>query len=154
MSPMSEQNRELIRELYAALDAHDGERMAACYAPNARFRDPAFGQLDGEEVAGMWRMLCSRTDDLAVELPQHDADESTGTAHWIARYTFSTGRPVVNDIRARFRFENGKIADHVDEFDFSAWAAQALGLAGKLPGVRFMVRWKARRDLASFLKGG
>jgi hypothetical protein len=40
-------NEELIRRFYEALDRHDGEAMAACYAPGARFEDPAFGELDG-----------------------------------------------------------------------------------------------------------
>ena len=32
---------------------------------------------------------------------------SRGTAHWVARYTFGqTGRPVVNDVRSSFRFDD------------------------------------------------
>jgi len=31
--------------------------MTACYAPGAHFRDPAFGDLEGEEIGSMWRML-------------------------------------------------------------------------------------------------
>ena len=78
----------------------------------------------------MWRMLTGRATDLEIELREHDAGEDSGSAHWIARYTFSTGRPVVNDIQATFRFADGLIADHVDEFDFRRWARQALGPTG------------------------
>ena len=78
----------------------------------------------------------------------------TGSAHWIARYTFSTGRPVVNDIRASFRFADGLIADHVDEFDFRNWAKQALGPSGHLvallPPLRRKARAKALEQLAAF----
>ena len=74
--------------------------MTACYAPGAHFRDPAFGDLEGDDIGAMWRMLTGRATDLKIELHEHEADEETGTAHWIARYTFSTGRPVVNDIQA------------------------------------------------------
>ena len=76
----------------------------------------------------MWRMLTGRATDLKIELHEHEADEESGSAHWIARYTFSTGRPVVNDIQASFRFADGLIADHVDEFDF-----RTLGQAGARP---------------------
>ncbi len=146
---------EVIRRFYEAFDAHDGDTMAACYAPEARFEDPAFGELRGEEVGGKWRMLTGRATDLRVELHEHQADESAGSAHWIARYTFSTGRPVVNDIHASFRFDDGLIAEHVDRFDFGRWARQALGPMGiamtVLPPLRAVVRRKARGDLEEFM---
>jgi ketosteroid isomerase-like protein len=156
---VSEPNRDLIRRLYEALDHHDGEVMADCYAADASFHDPAFGDLHGAEVGGMWRMLTSRADDLDVELHEHDADERIGTAHWIARYTFTqTGRPVVNDVRAKFNFENGLISNHVDEFSFSRWARQALGPMGWaitiLPPLAGMVRKRARASLKEFLEQG
>ncbi len=147
-------NRALIERLYAAFAECNGAAMTACYAPDAHFRDPAFGDLEGEEVGAMWRMLTGRATDLEIELREHEADERTGSAHWIARYTFSTGRPVVNDIRASFRFSDGLIADHVDEFDFRKWARQALGPSGHLvallPPLRSKARAKALDQLATF----
>jgi ketosteroid isomerase-like protein len=115
---------------------------------------PAFGDLEGEEIGAMWRMLTGRATDLKIELHEHDADEQTGSAHWIARYTFNTGRPVVNDIQASFRFADGLIADHVDEFDFRNWAKQALGPSGHLvallPPLRKKARAKALDQLAIY----
>jgi ketosteroid isomerase-like protein len=149
-------NAKVIRDLYDALDRHDGATMAAQYAPDARFKDPAFGELTGEEAGDMWRMLCSRAQDLKVELPEHDATGDAGTAHWIATYTFRTGNHVVNDIHARFRFRDGKIVDHEDSFSFHKWARQALGPAGwvlGLPVVSGLVRSKARGDLEEFRAG-
>lgn len=146
-------NDEVIRTLYDALDRHDGETMAAQYLPDATFQDPAFGELSGAEAGDMWRMLCSRATDLKVELAEHEANGDEGTAHWIATYTFNTGRPVVNDIRARFRFRDGKIADHRDRFPFHKWARQALGPPGLvlgLPGFSMLVRRKALGDLKRF----
>jgi ketosteroid isomerase-like protein len=154
----AETNRALIQRLYEALDRHDGEAMADCYAADAHFRDPAFGDLEGREVGGMWRMLAARAQDLKVELPEHDADGETGSAHWIATYTFTpTGRKVVNDIRAKFRFADGKIADHVDDFDYGKWAKQALGpplgpLIAWIPPMASLPRKRARAQLDEFLE--
>ena len=146
---------ELIQRFYAAFNKKDGDTMAACYAPDAHFHDPVFGDLNGAEPGAMWRMLTGRAKDLRVELAAHSAEGDAGTAHWIAHYTFAqTGRPVVNDIRATFRFENGLIADHRDEFDFTKWARQAIGLPGLLPPVRSAVRKKARQGRDDFMAGG
>jgi ketosteroid isomerase-like protein len=148
-------NQATIERLYAAFGEGNGAAMTACYAPGAHFRDPAFGDLEGDDVGAMWRMLTGRAKDLEIELREHEAGEDSGTAHWIARYTFSTGRPVVNDIQARFRFTpDGLIADHVDEFDFRRWAKQALGPSGNLvallPPLRSKARAKALDQLTSF----
>ncbi len=153
---MSEGNVDLIRRFYAAFSERDGAAMAACYAPDARFTDPVFQDLRGDEPGAMWRMLTGRADDLEVELVEHDADGTGGSARWIARYTFTqTGRSVTNDVRARFRFDDGLIADHRDEFDFHRWARQALGTSGLLLGwtpiLRSAVRRRARAGLDEFI---
>ena len=145
-----------IERLYAALDRHDGEAMAACYAPLATFTDPVFGSLADGEPGDMWRMLTSRSADLRVELREHSADGALGAAHWVAHYTFGqTGRPVVNDVRSELRFDDaGLIVRQRDEFDFWRWSRQALGPVGLLlgwtPVLRHSVRDKARGGLAAF----
>ncbi len=148
-------NRETIERFYEAFGQCNGSAMTACYAPDAHFRDPAFGDLQGADIGAMWRMLTNRATDLKIELHEHEAGEDSGSAHWIARYTFSTGRPVVNDIQAKFRFTaDGKIADHVDDFDFRHWASQALGFSGHLvallPPLRSKARAKALDQLETF----
>ena len=102
----------------------------------------------------MWRMLTSQARELRVELLEHDA----GSARWRAHYVFTqTGRPVVNDVRATFRFADGLIADHADAFGFHRWARQALGTPGLLlgwtPFLRAAVRRRAAADLARFVAG-
>jgi uncharacterized protein len=150
-------NAKVIRDLYEALNRHDGESMAKLYAPDGHFRDPAFGDLTGAEAGDMWRMLAGRATDLKVELADHEADGDTGSAHWIATYTFRGGHHVVNDIHARFRFRDGKIVDHEDSFSFWKWARQALGPAGwvlGLPPMNALVRRQARGDLEEFQREG
>lgn len=151
----AEANQATIERFYEAFGQCNGAAMTACYAPGAHFRDPAFGDLEGDDIGSMWRMLTGRATDLKIELHEHEAGEETGSAHWIARYTFSTGRPVVNDIQAKFRFApDGKIADHVDDFDFRNWAKQALGPSGHLiallPPLRSKARAKALAQLEAF----
>jgi ketosteroid isomerase-like protein len=147
-------NAELIRRLYDALDRHDGDAMASLYDPRGRFHDPAFGELTGAEAGDMWRMLTGRAEDLRVELADHSAEGDSGNAHWIARYTFTrTGRTVVNDVHAVFRFSEGLITEHEDSFPFWPWARQALGPAGLvlgLPPMNLLIRRRARADLAGF----
>ena len=148
-------NRELIEGFYGAFDRHNGEGMAQLYWPDAHFRDPVFGDLDGRQAGDMWRMLTGRSEDLSVELAEHDADDDSGTARWIARYTFvRTGRQVVNDVRASFRFREGRIEDHVDDFSFYAWSRQALGLTGLAlgwtPVLKMSLRKRAREELDRF----
>jgi len=148
-------NEELITRFYAALDARDGETMAASYAPDAHFSDPVFTDPSGSEPGAMWRMLCGRSNDLRVEADEVEADDDRGSAHWVARYTFSTGRPVVNDIRATFLFRDGLIAAHTDVFDLN-WAKQAIGGPALIPVVgpalmKPVVRRQAAGQLRAFL---
>jgi ketosteroid isomerase-like protein len=156
---MPEDNDELITRFYAAFDRRDGAAMAACYKPDAHFHDPAFGDLSGTQAGAMWRMLTGRAADLHVELAEHAADDTTGSARWIATYTFAqTGRKVVNDIQARFRFADGLIAEHIDSFDFWKWSRQALGppglLLGWTPMLRAKVNKQARAGLDEFMAAG
>jgi ketosteroid isomerase-like protein len=152
---MAHPNDELIQRFYAAFASLDGETMSRCYAPSAHFSDPVFTDLRGEQPGAMWQMLTGRAKDLTISLQEHDADDEQGSAHWLADYTFSTGRRVHNDVRAHFRFEDGLIVDHHDSFSFYTWARQALGPAGLAlgwtPMLRAKVRSEARAGLDEFL---
>lgn len=148
--------RDLIDAFYRAFASKDGEAMAACYHPEARFSDPVFVDLDATEAGGMWRMFCERGGDLRVEHDGVWTDGDRGGARWQAWYTFSaTGRPVHNEIDATFRFADGKFIAHHDEFSFWRWSKQALGAPGLLlgwtPFVRSKVQKLARRGLNAFL---
>ncbi|MEA3136103.1 MAG: hypothetical protein QOC71_384 [Thermoplasmata archaeon] len=145
-------NEALIARLYEALDRHDGDAMAACYTADARFSDPVFPDLRDGRVRDMWRMLCLGAKDLKATATHIRADAHKGSAHLEADYTFTrTGRKVHNVIEARFVFRDGKIERHADEWDFKAWAAQALGLMGRLFGGMHQFRDKVRKDAAKRL---
>jgi ketosteroid isomerase-like protein len=153
---MSHPNDELIQRFYTAFAAGDGAGMASCYAPDVEFSDPVFGDLRGYRAGAMWQMLTSGPGEAKIELLEHEANDSKGSAHWVADYVFSeTGRPVHNDIRAQFEFRNGLIAEHRDSFDFHRWARQALGpmglLLGWTPIVRSAVRKKADVKLDEYV---
>ena len=150
-------NQQVLEDFYAAFARRDGDAMAAAYAPDATFDDPAFPALKDGEPGAMWRMLTARSTDLSLQLVECAADETTGTARWIATYTFGqTGRRVVNDVRSRFRFSDGLIVEQHDDFDFRRWAGQALGLPGKVLGglLQGSVQKKARAGLDAFIAAG
>ena len=146
----------LIHRLYACLNDSDGDGMAACYTPDARFVDPAFGELQGDRVGGMWRMLTSQGSRIEASVSDIEIADGRGRAFWVARYTFGpTGRDVENRVAASYRFRDGLIADHVDRFSMWRWSRQALGPVGLFfgwsPVVARRVRHQALRSLDSFI---
>jgi len=128
-------NKELIDKFYSAFQNIDSETMGSCYHPDVVFTDPAFGTLNGDRAKAMWKMLCISGKDLKVIYNNVSSDDNTGSAHWEADYTFSkTGRKVHNEIDAQFKFKDGLIIEHTDDFNLRKWAGQALGFKGKLLG--------------------
>jgi ketosteroid isomerase-like protein len=150
-------NLVLINEFYEAFARRDAKAMTLCYAPNVRFRDPGFGELRGAQAGAMWQMLLRRAQDLEVEWRDVQAEATHGRAHWTARYTFGkTGRRVVNEIDASFRFKDGLIVEHIDRFGFWRWSRQAfgpMGLAlGWTPWLAAKVRRGARAQLDRYMQ--
>jgi hypothetical protein len=102
-------------------------------------------------------MLLSGSTVLELHFGEVAADEGYGSCRWTASYVFpATGRKVVNRAKAMFKFEDGKIVEHQDDFSFYSWASQALGWKGLLFGwtsvLRGRVRARARRRLNRFMK--
>ena len=109
--------------------------MQECYADDIAFTDNAFPGLKGKQAKAMWHMLTNASKDMTLTFSNVRADDTTGSADWVATYTFSlTGNKVINRIHAEFEFANGKIVKHTDTFDFWKWASQAFGLKGRLLG--------------------
>jgi limonene-1,2-epoxide hydrolase len=148
--------RDVINDFYAAFARLDHATMSHLYAPDARFSDPAFGQLHGAQVTAMWRMLCNAVQDLEVQVRDISANGDRAAATWEARYTFTeTGRRVHNIVEAHMTIASGHIVRHDDHFDFWRWSRQALGTTGLLLGwtplVRIQVRRRARQRLDRFM---
>ncbi|MPR33491.1 nuclear transport factor 2 family protein [Salmonirosea aquatica] len=149
-------NEALIREFYESFARADAEGMVRCYAPNVVFTDPVFGELHGDEAKAMWRMLIENSKgQLSLTFDNVQAHDTTGSADWVAHYTFSqTGRKVVNRITASFEFQDGLIVRHTDQFDLWKWSRQALGLPGYLlgwtPFLKNKIRQRARQQLAKY----
>ena len=129
-------NENLIAKFYSAFAAADVKTMIECYHPKIHFVDPAFGLLKEEQVSDMWKMLLLRSKgSLKIEFSNIKADDSTGSANWVAEYNFSkTNRKVINKIAAEFIFQDGLIIKHTDNFDIWKWSKQAFGIKGFLLG--------------------
>lgn len=150
-------NQQLLSSFYEAFQQKDYATMQACYADTAMFTDAVFQNLDAAHVRNMWEMLIKRGKDLELTFSNVEANDTTGSADWTATYTFNqTKRRVVNHVRANFAFENGKIVNHTDRFDFYNWSKQALGLSGLLLGwTGFMqkkVQQTALKSLTEYMK--
>lgn len=128
-------NAQLIETFYTSFKHRNADGMVACYADDIWFSDPVFKDLRGARAGAMWRMLAERATTLELTFCDIAADDTTGRAHWEARYVFAaTGRKVHNIIEARFELRDGKITRHADTFDLWRWAGMALGAKGKLLG--------------------
>ena len=161
--------REVVEHFYRCFAAHDGPGMAACYTDDATFSDPVFKDLSGAEVGGMWKMLTGRSGDLVVELEgitgPGNKDKADGArdgevhyiAHWTARYSFTaTKRKVVNRVTSNIFLRGDKFARQRDDFDLSAWLAQALGPTASLLGwtglPARLIRAQAQKGLSAYMK--
>nr|WP_068892742.1 nuclear transport factor 2 family protein [Pedobacter panaciterrae] len=149
-------NEELIRHFYTSFQNKDVKAMQDCYADNATFSDSVFTNLNAKQVRSMWAMLIKSGKDMRIEFKNISGNQTGGSAEWDAYYTFSaTGNKVMNQIKASFLIENGKITKHTDNFNFYKWAKQALGFIGLVLGwttfLRNKIRTKAKGNLETFM---
>lgn len=147
-------NEQIIEEFYAAFAEGNAETMASCYHPEIVFEDPAFGRLEGKDASNMWHMLIERAKgNLEISFSDIKANETNGTAKWIAKYHFAkTNRDVVNNVKAYFEFKDGLIVKHLDNFDFYNWSKQALGTIGLLLGWTLFLRKKVQKQALESLR--
>ena len=150
------ENEQLIHHFYTSFQQKNVAGMQSCYADEATFSDAVFNTLNAYETKAMWAMLVEKGKDLELRFSDVHADATSGSAKWVATYTFSvSGNKVINVINAHFNFKNGKILIHRDDFSFYKWAGQALGLTGKLlgwtPFLKKKIRSTALRNLKAYM---
>lgn len=145
-------NAQAITEFYEGFNRQDPGPMVRIYAPDAEFSDAAFPNLKGSEIGDMWTMLCGRAKGFSLTFRDVSADDTSGKAHWEAKYLFQGGRPVFNVIDAAFTFRDGKVVKHVDTFDFWRWSRQALGVPGLLLGWSGFLQKKVQAQAAKGLR--
>ncbi len=148
---------KLIIKFYSAFEKGDWQSMQSCYHEDAIFSDPVFQNLTAKETKAMWHMLTVSAKELILSFDQVKVQGQSGSCHWEAIYTFSkTGRKVYNKINAGFRFKDGKIIAHHDEFNLWHWSAMAFGLSGWAlgwsPYFKGKIRSTARKRLENFIK--
>ncbi len=129
----SAETKDVLVRFYDALCRHDGDTMAGLYAGHARFEDPVF-RLQGADIGRMWKSLMARAKGFSATYTITRAEGDLGTVKTTAHYLFGGKRKVVNVILSELRIEKGVIVVQKDVFDFPRWAAQALGMPGRLFG--------------------
>ena len=149
-------NEALLNKFYTYFQQRDPDSMTACYHPEIVFSDPIFQTLKGGRAIAMWHMLIGSSKDMKVTFSDIKADDQQGTAHWEATYSYGPAqRQMHNIVNAQFRFQDGKILVHQDTFDLTKWAAQALGIPGRLfgwtPFIQQTIRNKAAQALDSYI---
>ena len=149
--------QKLITTFYSKFQQRDWKGMLECYHEQVFFYDPVFESLEGPKVRAMWEMLLSNASDLTLRFDHVEGAQGYGSCEWTATYTFrSTGRKVVNTVRANFFIADGRIAEHHDDFSVWKWSTQALGLRGLLLGwtstLQNRVRYMARHNLEKFIE--
>lgn len=151
---MNDRHVALIGAFFDALGRGDLATVEQCYHPEVSFGDPIFQEIEGRDrVMRMWRVQHRMRTELHLAYRDLWADDHSGTARWSVDYVVAgTGRRVTDRIESLFRFDDGLIVRHHDDFDFRRWSKMALGkphglLFGWTPSWRQSIRDRAARQL-------
>jgi hypothetical protein len=85
---------ETIARMQAAMNRHDADGMAACFAPDYRSEQPAHpnrGFGGSQQVAANWSQLFTGVPDLRAEVIAHTVDGSTTWTEWDFRGHYPDG---------------------------------------------------------------
>jgi len=145
-------NKKLITRFYYSFANGNIKSMQDCYSDDVIFKDPVFGELQGERAKKMWEMLLTRNKNIDVYVSDIYVGNDTGTAKWKAIYNFGKKQcKVTNTVSATFDLKENKIVKHIDDFNFYAWAKQALGLKGLLFGWSNYFQQKVQKEVNQLL---
>lgn len=132
---------------FDAFAVGDWHAMGRLYAPQARFSDPLFPQLDAEQVRALWQMLLTQAQGFRLSYRIDAESDHAARVLWVAHYLYGR-RPVVNRVVSEMQLGAGCILVQNDHFNLWRWARQALGLTGWLLGGTPLLRRRLRREAA------
>ena len=107
----------------------------------------------------MWEMLLtSKKGELKVSYKIARVSDKKGKVNWVAEYHFGkNNRKVINNVSGEFKFEDGKIIEHIDTFNLWKWSKQAMGTLGYLIGWTPLMKKKIQKStnkkLNNFIAG-
>ena len=141
----------LLARFFGALAARDTARLANCYHPLVTYSSPVFPDLRGVLPVAMWRLALERATDLRVDWDVAFADPRKAQVKWTGRWLDGTSERRLA-VASTLSIWDGRIVRHVDEFRFPAFAAQAVGLPGRLLGWHGPWRRRLQRRLRARLE--
>ena len=125
---------ELLIRFTAAVEAGDGPALAGCFTADGVYNDYIYGAFRGPTaIADMLENYFHRdAEDFRWDMLEPVSDGQTGYARWVFSFTSTmpdhAGRRVVIEGMARFRLEDGRIADYHEVTNGGVAMAQ-LGVA-------------------------
>lgn len=139
----------LVARFFDAFGRGDAQQMAACYHPMVSYSNPVLPDLRGPMPGAMWSLALSRAPSLRLQWQVAFSDARKAQVTWCAQWRQGR-RDLRLDAVSTLSIWGDGIARQVDEFRFSQWAGQTLGLRGRLlawlPAFRRVVQ---RRTLAA-----
>lgn len=144
---------QIVKEFYKALSKGDYQKVNSLYHDDAKYRDEIF-DLRGKEINALWYTATRPEMNLIAHCKSLKVDGDRVTTDWNISYTIDTlNRKVELDETGVFQFQDGKIINHKDSYDFWSWCAQSLGFIGKALGwsqwLKNRVRNQAKKSVLS-----
>lgn len=142
-------HEKIILTFYTALANKDITTMLNCYHPKIVYEDVGFGTQKGKRAECVWRLLLEIGDiNTKIVVENIQSGNRSVSAKWNADYVYgSQKRPVHNIITATFRFQEGKIIYHKDNYSLWKWSKQSLGIFGWLFGWSWLFKQIVRKEL-------
>ena len=146
---------ELVKQFYHALDKGDYKSVIDLYHAKAIYRDELF-DLQGLEIHALWYRATRPEMNFSAKLESIREEGDVIKTDWEIGYTLDVikRRIKLKEI-GTFKFEDDKIIEHTDEYDFWSWCTQVLGPIGRVFGwsnwLKSRARYQARKSVLAHL---